>query len=92
MTEKNSIDGSEDFADRATAIYDRTIRPALRPEDDGKYVAIDIDSGSYELDEDDYAATERLLGRRPQARIWLARAGQPAAYRVGGRSALGEAK
>jgi hypothetical protein len=92
MSPSKLIDGSDDFARRGTEIYDRDVRPALRPEDEGKFVAIDIESGSYELAEDDYVATEHLLKRRPQARIWLARAGQPAAYRVGGRTAVGEAK
>ena len=40
--------------------FDRQVRPALRPEDNDKFVAIDIDTGDYELDEDDYAAVTRL--------------------------------
>ena len=28
-------------------IFDRQVRPALRPEDDGKFVAIDVETGSY---------------------------------------------
>ena len=74
----------EEFSRRSTEIYDRDVRPALRPEDDGKFVAIDIDSGSYEIDRHDLTATEKLLARYPQAQIWLARAGQRAAYRIGG--------
>jgi hypothetical protein len=81
---------SEEFCRRGKEIYDRDVRPALRPEDDNKFVAIDIESGGYEIDGDDYAATERLLTRHPQAQIWLARVGQPAAYRMGGRFAPGE--
>ena len=74
----------QEFSLRSTEIYDRDIRPALRPEDEGKFVAIDIDSGSYEIDRSDFTATERLLARHPHAQIWLARAGQRAAYRIGG--------
>ena len=61
----------------------------LRPEDDGKYVAIDIETGDYEIDADDYAATGRMLARRPGARLWLMRAGYPTAYRIARHSGGG---
>jgi hypothetical protein len=57
------------------------VRPLLRPEDDGKFVALDIDTGEYEIDADDYTAVMRLRTRKPGAEIWLERAGQPAAYK-----------
>ncbi len=62
-------------------IFDRQVRPALRPEDDGKFVAIDVETGSYELDEDDYTAVMRLRSRIPAADIWLMCAGSPTTYR-----------
>lgn len=71
---------SDEFADLATAVFDQRVRPALRPEDDGKYVAVDVATGDYELDTDDYTAVTRLRSRRPTAEIWLERAGQPTAY------------
>ena len=64
-------------------IYDRQVRPALRPEDKGKFVAIDVETGDYEIDDDDYAAIARLRSRKPGADIWLMRAGFRAAYRIG---------
>ena len=66
----------------AAEVYDRLVRPTLRPEDAGKYVAIAFESGDFEIDPDDYAATGRLLARRPGARVWLMRADGAAAYRV----------
>ena len=72
----------EEIARIGTEVFDRQVRPALRPEDDGKFVAIDLDSSDYELDEDDYAAVMRLRARRPGAEVWLGRVGQPAAYRM----------
>ena len=71
----------EEFAQRGQEIYERHIRPALRADDEGKFVAIDIESANYEMDRDDYAATERLLHRHPEAQIWLVRVGHSAAYR-----------
>jgi hypothetical protein len=69
---------------RAEEVYDRSIRPILRPEDDGKYVAVAVESGDFEIDADDYAATGRLLARHPGARLWLMRTGPSAAYRLRG--------
>ncbi len=53
--------GTEEIAGQGAEAYDRHVRPALRPEDDDKFVAIDIDTGDYELDADDYAAVIRWL-------------------------------
>jgi hypothetical protein len=64
-------------------IFDRQIRPKLRPEDDGKFVAIDVETGEYEINEDDYTAVMRLRARKPMADMWLMRAGYPTTYRMG---------
>ena len=63
-------------------IFDRQVQPMLRPEDDGKFVAIDVETGDYQMDEDDNAGIARLRSRNPLAEIWLMRAGYPAAYRI----------
>ena len=36
------------------------MRPMLRPEDDGKFAARDVQAADYELDEDDYGAVTPL--------------------------------
>ncbi|MFO0926778.1 MAG: hypothetical protein U0736_07010 [Gemmataceae bacterium] len=72
----------EEIARLGTERFDRQIRPALGPEADGQFVAIDVSTGDYEMDEDDYAAVMRLRTRRPAAEVWLGRVGQPAAYRI----------
>ena len=63
-------------------IFELRARPSLRAEDDGKFVAINVETGEYEIDEDDYTAVARLRFRCPDANIWLMRAGYPAAYRM----------
>ena len=63
----------EEFARRGQEIYEQDIQPRLDPSDEGKFVAIDIETGMYEVDADDYTATERLLRRNPDAQIWLVR-------------------
>ena len=72
----------EEIAQLGAEAFNRRVQPALRPEDDGKFVAIDIGTGDYELDVDDYTAVSRLRSRSPSADIWLGRVGQPAAYRM----------
>ncbi len=57
------------------SFFERRVRPMLRPEDDGKLVALDVQTGDYELDEDDYAAVSRLRARNPVAGAWLGRVG-----------------
>jgi hypothetical protein len=64
-------------------IFDRQVRPTLRPEDDGKFVAIDVETGEYEMDADDYTAVTRLRARKPAADVWLLRAGYPTTCRIG---------
>lgn len=75
----------EEFAQRGQSIYERAIRPNISADDQGKFIAIDIESGAFEIDRDDYTATERLLAHHPHAQIWLMRVGERAAYRIGGR-------
>ncbi|MCY2994313.1 MAG: hypothetical protein NTY19_41535 [Planctomycetota bacterium] len=72
----------EEVARLGAEVFDRRVQPTLGDEDDGKFVAIDVGTGDYELDEDDYAAVMRLRDRRPSAEVWLGRVGQPAAYRM----------
>ena len=72
----------DELARLGAEVFDRQVRPALRPEDDGKFVAIDVVTGDHEMDQDDYAAVTRLRARRPSADIWLACVGQPATYRM----------
>jgi hypothetical protein len=71
----------EEFAQRGDAFYGSDVRPHLKPEDDGKVVAIDIESGAYEIGMDELAACDRLRARVPQAQIWLVRAGSPYLHR-----------
>ena len=57
----------EELAQLGAEAFDRHVRPKLRPEDDGKFVAIDVVTGDHEIDKDDYDAVMRLRARRPSA-------------------------
>jgi len=75
----------EEFARRGDAIYESAVRPHLKPDDNGKFVAVDIETGTYEVDADEYEACERLSARIPSAQIWLVRIGSRYVHRFGGR-------
>jgi hypothetical protein len=79
----------EEFARRGDAIYEKEVRPRLRGEDEGKFVAIDIDSGRYEIDADELEAGARLRDRIPEAQIWVVRVGHHSVHRFGGREQQG---
>lgn len=74
--------GLDELARLGAEVFDRRVRPSLRPEDDGKFVALDVETEDYEIDADDYAAVTRLRSRRPTASIWLEQVGEPTAYRL----------
>ena len=57
----------EEFARRGDAIYENEVRPQLKAADKGKFAAIDIDSGMYELDRDELKADART-SRAPPSR------------------------
>lgn len=65
----------EEFAQRGDALYERKIKSEIEQANEGKFVAIDIETGEYEMDEDELAAVDRLLARIPDAQIWLRRIG-----------------
>jgi hypothetical protein len=76
----------EEFARRGDAVYENDVRPHLEPDDDGKFVAIDIESGMYELARDELTAGNRLRTRMPEAQIWMVRVGHRSVHRIGGRA------
>lgn len=76
----------EEFARRGDAIYEKEVRPRLDADDDeGKFAAIDIESGEYEVDADELEACDRLRSRLPDAQIWMVRIGSPYVHRFGNR-------
>ena len=79
----------EEFARRGDGIYETQVRPQLTVRDEGKFVAIDIETGAYELDADELAACDRLNARVPQAQTWLVRVGSRYVHRFGGRERRG---
>jgi hypothetical protein len=76
----------EEFARRGTEIYERQVRPQVEAAHHGQIVAIDIDTGAFEVAEDTLTASHRLLAHHPDAQIWCVRVGYPAVHRIGPRA------
>ena len=79
-TEKYTID---EVCDRGRQIYAERIKHLVEPEHNGKFIVIDIESGDYEMDEEELDASARLKKRRPESVRYLAKIGCKAAYRMG---------
>jgi hypothetical protein len=76
----------EEFARRGNELYERQVRPQIENGNEGKIVAIDIETGMFEVAEDTLTASDRLLVRCPDAQTWFVRIGHRALHRFGLRS------
>ena len=75
----------EEFAKRGDAIYETEILPKLTAKHVGKFLAIDIETGEYEIAADEMKAGDKLLARLPEGQIWMVRIGYASAHSFGGR-------
>ena len=73
----------EEFARRGEEIFARDIRPQLKKARKTDFVLIDIETGDFEVDASEQAASDRLRARRPEAQIWVRRVGSPFACHFG---------
>lgn len=76
----------EEFAQRGDEIYESQVRHQVEEGNHGKIVAIDIETGDFEVDQSEIAACDHLEARRPDAQIWIVRIGSRHVRRFGGRS------
>ena len=77
----------EEFAQRGDALYESQIRSQIDEEGDrGKIVAIDIETGAFEVADTPMVAVDRLYEREPDAQPWVIRIGHRAVFRFGSRS------
>jgi hypothetical protein len=63
----------EEFAQRGDEIYESQVRQQVEAGNQGKVVAIDLESGAFEVDNDEIAACDRLESKYPNAQIWIVR-------------------
>ena len=60
----------EDTFERAKELYENVIKHELTDDQLGMYLAIDVDSGDYEIGEKSLEIPMALRARRPNARIF----------------------
>jgi hypothetical protein len=73
----------EEFARRGNEIYETQVRSQVETGNHGKIVAIDIETGAFELAKDIMTASDRLLEQYPDAQIWCVRIGHKGVHRFG---------
>ena len=86
MTVRQPRYPKEEFARRGDEIYENQVRSHVEEGNHGKIVAIDIETGVFEVADDIVTASDRLLTRLPDAQTWFIRIGHQAVYHFGARS------
>jgi hypothetical protein len=85
MTQKPHY-SKEEFAQRGDLIYQNQIRPQVELGNQDKIVALDLETGDFEIDTREIAACDRLEARHPDAQIWIVRVGSRHVRRFGERT------
>jgi len=75
---------SDEVVRRGKALYDRDIRLKVEAGNLGKVLVIDVETGEYEIDEDELNAAKRAKSRHPDGALYMMRIGSSAMYRLGG--------
>ncbi|WP_340643499.1 hypothetical protein, partial [Phormidium pseudopriestleyi] len=76
----------EEFARMGDHWYETQIRQKVEAGNHGKIVAIDIETGTYEVADEILDASQRLFKRIPEAQPWIVRIGHRAVHSFGARS------
>jgi uncharacterized protein YicC (UPF0701 family) len=83
MTVRQPRYSKEEFARRGDEIYESQVRQQIDEEiDRGKVVAIDIETGAFEVADELLVASKHLLARLPNAQTWFVRIGHLAVDRL----------
>jgi hypothetical protein len=86
MTVRQPRYSKEEFARRGDEIYATQVRSQVEAGNQGKIVAIDLETGDFEVDASEIAACDRLEARHADAQIWIVRIGSRHVRRLGGRA------
>jgi hypothetical protein len=78
----------EELARRGQELYEAGIRQQVESGNTGKIVAIDIETGAFEVADHVLPATNQLFKRYPDAQPWVIRIGHRAVYHFGSRRAI----
>ena len=74
-----------ELASRAHAIYDAQLRRQLEPHENGRYLALEVETGDYEIANSIVAANQKMRERHPLPALFFTfRIGYPAAVKMVG--------
>lgn len=83
MTIRQRRYSKEELARRGKELYESQIRQQVEANNFGKIVAIDIETGTFEVADDTLVASDRLLERCPDAQTWFIHIGHRGVHRFG---------
>jgi hypothetical protein len=86
MTVRQPRYSKEEFARRGDEIYESQVRQQVEEGSHGKIVAIDIETGAFEVASDLVTAAKQLSARVTDPQTWFVRIGHSAVDHFGARS------
>jgi len=86
MTVRQRRYSKQELARRGEELYLNQIKNKIETGNEGKIVAIDTETGAFEVAESVLSATKQLFERFPSAQPWVIRIGYNAVYHFGARS------
>lgn len=72
----------DEVARLGDAVYERDVAPRVTDEHAGCFVAIDVETGAFEIAPDELSAIDRLREQKPEAQIWLQRVDAKYLHRI----------
>jgi len=85
MAKRGPRYSKEEFARRGDELYERVVKPHLKKKDKDRFVAIDIETGEWEIGDDEIEVADRLEARIPDPQPWMVRVGRGYVHSFGGR-------
>ena len=79
----------EEIAARGKALYEQTLRGKIEANNLDKFIIIDVETGDYEIDSDDFAASDRAHQKHPNGAFYGMRIGRRSSGTIGASAARG---
>ena len=73
----------QQIAEQGTRVYDERLKEVAERNHWGQFLVVDIETGDFEIADEDIDATDTILKRRPDAILYGIRIGDEVAYRFG---------
>jgi hypothetical protein len=78
----------QEISSRGKAIYEQHLRGKIEAGNLDKFVIIDIETGDYEIDSDDFAASDRAHRKHPDGAFYGMRIGRRSSGTIGASAAV----